>query len=407
MRNWEVGHDGRVRSLLVVLALAVGCTKPNPEVCCGDAADCNAAGIPEGRTCAGDLVCMNHSCEEPLPPECTESAQCTTATKAFCDAVTQVCRGCIDDTECDSGACGDDGACVAEGEVLYVSPTGAQATCSRAEPCLLDDAIASSTMTRFTYVFAPGTYVRDRLLFNGVAMLNVVRVDLHGHRARIQQMAGGSGFLVNTNVPTTMRDMELLANPGGTGLIASSALELQSVTVGGATAISFTGANLTFDRVVLLGVAKALVVGAGSAPTVSITNLLAYGTSDLAVDLGLGTGTFSHSTIANSGLSSSSDAQGIHCSAGVTLRAAIVWTPGGSKPPISGCTVDNVIAGPFPILGARATDPGFVSPTDKDFHLSPSSVARDAADEGPANDFEGDPRPQGARFDLGADEALP
>jgi len=66
-----------MRSLVLALVLSIGCTRPNPEVCCGDAADCNAAGIPEGRTCVSGLVCTNHRCTEPdeidaaIIPECS------------------------------------------------------------------------------------------------------------------------------------------------------------------------------------------------------------------------------------------------------------------------------------------------------------------------------------------------
>lgn len=49
-------------------------------------------------------------------------------------------------------------------------------------------------------------------------------------------------------------------------------------------------------------------------------------------------------------------------------------------------------------------DPVFVNANGGDFHLSGGSPARDAVNTGPALDFEGDRRPQGVRFDLGADE---
>jgi hypothetical protein len=50
-------------------------------------------------------------------------------------------------------------------------------------------------------------------------------------------------------------------------------------------------------------------------------------------------------------------------------------------------------------------DPRFVNPVARDYHLGANSPARDAVDVGPATDFEGDARPSGPRFDLGADEA--
>lgn len=406
----------RVKWLPVVLALAGACTKPNPEVCCLDPADCTAAGIPEDRRCTGDLVCINHSCQEApdaAPPECTDASACMDPLKAFCDATTQVCRGCIADDECDSGACGDDGACVAESEILYVSPTAQPAVtaCTRAEPCSIQVASMEATTVRFTYVLAPGTYnLTATLSLNSVTRPNIVRADLHGHRARLVKGSApptGVAAVEINYAPTTIRDLEILGQPDAPAIRANNAVvTLRRVTLAGKTGLSFGPGTLTIDGSVILG--SETGIGVTSTPTtVSITNLLSYGASNGAINLGGATGRVSHSTVANSGLSTTIGAQGINCGAAVTLHASIVWTPGGSQPPISGCSVDNVIAGPFPVLGARSTDPGFANGGAQDFHLSATSVARDAADDGPAVDFEGDPRPQGARFDLGADEASP
>jgi hypothetical protein len=84
-----------------------------------------------------------------------------------------------------------------------------------------------------------------------------------------------------------------------------------------------------------------------------------------------------------------------------------VWTPGTTQVPISGCNLTNVIAGPVAVAGAMNVDPQFVDLAQGNYHLSATSPARDTVNTGPAFDFEGDPRPQGARFDIGADEAAP
>ena len=50
-------------------------------------------------------------------------------------------------------------------------------------------------------------------------------------------------------------------------------------------------------------------------------------------------------------------------------------------------------------------NPGFADVNQRNYRLAPASPARDLVDAGPAFDFEGDARPRGARFDIGADEA--
>lgn len=72
---------------------------------------------------------------------------------------------------------------------------------------------------------------------------------------------------------------------------------------------------------------------------------------------------------------------------------------------MAGCNLANSIVGPGAVPGGNNTDPLFVNPSNADFHISPTSPARDKAATGPATDFEGDPRPMGASFDLGADES--
>ncbi|MBN2392719.1 MAG: VCBS repeat-containing protein [Anaerolineae bacterium] len=62
---------------------------------------------------------------------------------------------------------------------------------------------------------------------------------------------------------------------------------------------------------------------------------------------------------------------------------------------------DDGIRGIYPVDG----DPAFVDPVNGDFHIGATSAARDAGIAvGVATDIDGDPRPQGAGYDIGADE---
>ena len=63
---------------------------------------------------------------------------------------------------------------------------------------------------------------------------------------------------------------------------------------------------------------------------------------------------------------------------------------------------DNLITGTVNIWG----DPTFVAPACGNYHVGPGSAAIDAGvDAGVLTDIDGDPRPIGLGFDIGADEA--
>src|SRR5690606_37567899 len=174
-QQWQ---DASVMKLYWLLGVAVvACARPNPAVCCLDPADCEANGFHEVRSCAAGLACVDHQCVVPscstegceatapvfnittdVCEGCSESSQCTrfadtdvcdTASGACVDCVTaadcgadkpvceaNACRACKLDSDCPSGACGDDGACVAESAIVYMDPVGADVgDCFRSAPC--------------------------------------------------------------------------------------------------------------------------------------------------------------------------------------------------------------------------------------------------------------------------------
>jgi hypothetical protein len=120
----------------------------------------------------------------------------------------------------------------------------------------------------------------------------------------------------------------------------------------------------------------------------------------------MASGTIAFTTISDVGSGTTTGPTAINCGLNTTIRSSIVWIPGvATRASIQGCNIASTIAGPFAVAGATNTDPLFVDPAQHDYHLGAASPARDAVDTGPATDFEGDLRPQGPRFDLGADEA--
>src|SRR3569623_802505 len=122
--------------LLSFLVLGAGCsTKANPNACCVSADDCAQAGLSSTTSCDQGLTCVNNQCIQQTcstdgctvdKPVCTVVTNvcdgCTTASDCTTDKPvgdTGTCRACVADADCESGACADDGTCVAESAIIY------------------------------------------------------------------------------------------------------------------------------------------------------------------------------------------------------------------------------------------------------------------------------------------------
>ncbi|HEU0029524.1 MAG TPA: right-handed parallel beta-helix repeat-containing protein [Kofleriaceae bacterium] len=200
---------------LLFFIVATGCTKPNPNLCCTDEADCASAGLAVGTSCDDGLVCRGNQCIAEL---CASSAECEASapycvingdgrcqeactadsecpgfgqspaqqyceagscvqcrSDADCDATTPVCsggacRGCEAHDECATGACHADGTCAVEAEIAHVSLTGsATADCTLASPCSTIERTFQLTPARHYVLIEPGTYTRASTLdVNGI-----------------------------------------------------------------------------------------------------------------------------------------------------------------------------------------------------------------------------------------------
>jgi len=250
---------------------------------------------------------------------------------------------------------------------------------------------------------------------------------VHGGGATITAPAGNDGTnVVVGSITTTLQNLNFIRNgtaggavqsfgapctlkhvkATGTGILVGANGILSDVEIADAdTAIYIDGStHLSLDRVIIHGGFKAVRAGTAGA-NVDIKNLLVFDTAGVALDVPGATGTIAFSTIADSANSTSPSE--VNCSNGLMLQASIVWTP--QSPTIAsiagGCTLSSVIAGPAAVSGAMNMNPMFTDEVHRDYHLAPNSPARDVLDSGPTTDFEGDTRPQGSGYDLGADEA--
>jgi hypothetical protein len=178
-----------MRVVLGCLVLVIACTKPNPNRCCTDEADCTAKGIPVSNTCDEGLLCRGNQC---IAQTCTSPAQCDLAApycigelcteacgsdddcpgfgespeKTRCSpsgcvtclsntdcmsAAAPVCedgscRGCISRDECTSGVCTVSGLCALDSDIAHVTPSGGGSTdCSSGAPCTIARALALGT----------------------------------------------------------------------------------------------------------------------------------------------------------------------------------------------------------------------------------------------------------------------
>lgn len=195
-------------NILMILAVAViGCTKPNPNRCCTDEADCAAAGLPVGMTCDDGRVCRanvcitdecqsNASCDQLAPycidpPEgvcqeqCTDDSQCPgngqAATDRYCASGTCTecrdandcsgstptcsaegkCVACTQHAQCNTGVCTDAGTCASAADVAYVDVTGSPTSdCSATSACSTIERALAQLPARLYILVSPGTYTR-------------------------------------------------------------------------------------------------------------------------------------------------------------------------------------------------------------------------------------------------------
>ena len=396
---------------------------PVCETSSGGCVQCLASG--DCAAVAGAPVCetTTRTCVQCLGP-----TDCSGA-KPICDA--NMCRAPRVDSDCPSGAMGDEGTCIGEGDVVYLDPNGTDvASCNRAVPCQsLAFAVSVTMAARFHVVLAPGQYPTNAVVFGPTQTL-APALYFHGHGAEILGPTSGDACGIELALSTTIYDLRYTVRGGGaqTAMCMSAGTTLERVTIANGagstavqTSVSFiahdlvvsngyggivaVSGSLTLDRAVLHGMQRAIeTYGASS---LQLTNVITYGTSVRGLQLASGTsGTVGSSTFVTAG-ANFGGARVADCPSGVLIRSSIIWAPGATTPLILGCNLSNVIAGPAVVSGASNADPLFVDLVQNNFHLASGSPARDAVDTGPATDFEGDARPQGTRFDIGADEAAP
>jgi hypothetical protein len=428
-----------VSAFVVVAFSAAGCDAIlghalNPKFCEAhpDDPDCMKAfpdAAPDGpKTCTSDQQCGGAApvCDleaggSKTCVECTvaEHTLCTGATPACID---DKCAKCTAHAQCDaSNVCLPDGTCADAGQVAYVQAGGTGAApCAKDAPCgTLDDGVKAAKPT----IKISGTVADSKTtIIDGQAVTIV-----SDPGAKLSRSNAGVVLQVqNDGADVAIYDLEItlgtgLANPavsipaGGTPKLSLSRVLIDSNQGVG---VSTSGGVLTIARSLISGNSGGGLSLAATQYAISNSFIVsnggpnsAIGGVNIATITDPGTYNFEFNTLAGNQAKGSLTAGLVCSSIGIPLTFAdsIVYSNGlAMQVEGSNCTWNYSDVGQALTAGTGDLnqDPKFVDVNNGNYHLQAGSPAENAADPA-ANvsiDFDGDPRPQGGRSDMGADE---
>lgn len=396
---------------------------------------CTSSEQCDGDTSVCDLESSGPGATTGLCVQCTASdAHACTGAAPICGDDHR-CRGCAAHTDCASAACLPDGACGDDESVAYVVEGASEAApCTRAAPCgklvralasrrpfvKMSGALAESIVVeagrQVTLLAEPGA----RLTGSGPGAIVTVRDA--GTSLTIYDLAisdapsggGGYGLVVqaNTGAPSVaLHRVTLRNNPAGGLSFSSGSLTVRRSFIignpGGGLSISDFGTRFAISDSIITYNGRALGAQPSSIGGVTIT-ANTTGSS------------FERNTVAFNESDGLTFRGGVSCNAPlVTASGNLIFhnaEPDGTgglrndlttqRNPSAACAFGNSLA--------LATDPqnlGFRSPLvpPLDFHLTAATplFVRDAGGACTGFDLDGDPRPQDAACDLGADEFRP
>lgn len=190
------------------------------------------------------------------------------------------------------------------------------------------------------------------------------------------------------------------------GAFTASDLTIYNNTDATAAIVLTSSSGVSIDQALIHDAQSVLSVG--NLAHVHLSNMMVWGIANRPFNLAMNVGDLQFSTIARAGYNTASGPCALTCDGQLRVTGSIIWQPqcsGAFHDAVGACTfASSIVSNAVAPAGTTNVDPMFVNTIADDYHIRATSPAVDKVDSGPPIDFEGDKRPGGLKFDIGADE---